>query len=74
MLMITEVAEAMEAVQKADIANLGEELADVVIRVMDFAFGWTLAHPDKPIDLQAEVMAKLERNRQRGYRHGGKRA
>lgn len=73
-LMDTETEEATQAVLKDDIPNLTEELADITIRVLDFAGAWNEAHPDKPIDLQAAVMAKLEHNRTRGYRHGGKRA
>lgn len=64
-LIHSEVSEALEALRKRDRANLEEELADVVIRCLDFAGG-------AGINLDGVVAAKLERNRGRGYRHGGK--
>lgn len=64
-LIHSEVSEALEAVRKGDRENFAEELADVLIRVLDCAGGLG-------IDLDAEVRAKLEKNRLRGYRHGGK--
>jgi len=64
-LIHSEVSEALEALRNCDRANMAEELADVVIRCLDFAGG-------AGIDLDAAVAAKLERNRGRGYRHGGK--
>lgn len=73
-LIDTETMELTEAIIKGDTANLSEELADIVIRVLDFAGAWNETHPDQPIDLEAAIQAKLERNRQRGYRHGGKLA
>lgn len=42
------------------------ELADVVIRIADMA--WLYG-----IDLEGAIKQKLEYNRTRGYRHGGKR-
>ena len=42
------------------------ELADVVIRCMDFADRYG-------IDLEAAIVEKLAYNETRGYRHGGKR-
>lgn len=73
-LIDTETAEASEAVINGDTANLAEELADIAIRVVDFAGAWNEAHPDKPIDLEAAILAKLAKNKARGYRHGGKLA
>ncbi|WP_374713789.1 MazG nucleotide pyrophosphohydrolase domain-containing protein [Symbiobacterium terraclitae] len=73
-LIDTETAEASEAVIKGDVANLAEELADITIRVLDFVGAWNDAHPDQPIDLEAAIRAKLDRNRARGWRHGGKLA
>lgn len=64
-LIHSEVSEALEAVRHEDRPNFEEELADVVIRVLDLAGGLG-------IDLDAAVAAKLARNRERGYRHGGK--
>jgi NTP pyrophosphatase (non-canonical NTP hydrolase) len=65
MLLVSEVAEAFEAHANGDRANFAEELADVQIRLLDTAFGLG-------IDLDAEVAKKLEKNRGRGFRHGGK--
>ena len=65
MLMVTEVAEAMEALRKCDRANFEEELADTLIRILDTSHGLG-------IDMDAVVAKKLAKNRTRGYRHGGK--
>lgn len=75
-LTVTELAEAMVAVTNRDKANFAEELADTVIRIGDILGGLN-ADPDHPfggIDLEATILAKNERNKRRGYRHGGKRA
>lgn len=64
-LLHSEVSEAYEAVRKADADNFAEELADVLIRLLD-----TAERAD--VDLGEEVGRKLTRNTQRGYRHGGK--
>jgi NTP pyrophosphatase (non-canonical NTP hydrolase) len=74
MLKVTEVVEGVEAIMADDVENLAEEIADEVIRSFDSVYAWNLAHPDKPIDLEAAILAKLEKNRSRGYRHGGKTA
>lgn len=66
MLITTEVAEAMEAFRKNDFANFQEELADIIIRTAGLANGLG-------IDLGAAVLAKMEKNRTREYKHGGKR-
>ncbi len=65
-LIHSEVSEALEAFRKNDSVNFAEELADVLIRVLDCC-------PGLGIDVDAAVQAKLEKNRTRGYRHGGKR-
>lgn len=65
-LIHSEVSEALEAFRNRDRVNFGEELADIVIRVLDCA-------PGLGVDIDAEVEAKLRKNRQRGFRHGGKR-
>ena len=83
-LIITEAAEAIEELRNGKPAHetyyavsenpsnwlrkpegVPSELADVVIRALDCAdlFG---------IDLQAIIREKIEYNRTRGYRHGGK--
>lgn len=67
-LLHSEVSEALEAHRKGDDDNLREELADVLIRLLDTWYrlgetGFTFAD---------EIINKIDRNRQRGYRHGGK--
>lgn len=77
MLIISEAAEAIEAVINGDKANFAEELvADIPLRIGDLvgSINDTQGHPMGPIDPEATILAKNERNRQRGYRHGGKRA
>lgn len=65
-LIHSEVSEALEGFRKNDRENFAEELADVLIRVLDCAGGLG-------IDLDREVQAKLAKNRTRGHKHGGKR-
>lgn len=67
MLIVTEVAEAAEAVRIGDIDNFGEEMADVIIRTLDtcHALG---------VDLDSAVLAKMEKNKLRPVMHGGKLA
>jgi len=65
-LIHSEVSEALEAFRKDDAANFREEMADTLIRVLDLSMGLG-------IDMDAEVSAKLAKNRTRGYRHGGNR-
>ena len=64
-LVHSEVSEALEAFRNRDRANFEEELADVLIRVLDLAIGLG-------IDMDEAVAAKLAKNRARGFRHGGK--
>ena len=66
MLIVSEVAEALEAFRKDDRENFEEELADVVIRTIGLAHGMG-------IDLKAAILAKVEKNRHREHKHGGKR-
>lgn len=63
MLISGEVAEAHEALRKKDYENFKEELADIVIRVFDLAGGLS-------IDLEAEIIKKMEKNKSRAYKHG----
>lgn len=63
MLIVTEAAEAMEAYRINNRANFNEEIADVLIRVLDLC-GWL------EIDIQLEVLAKMEKNFNRPYKHG----
>lgn len=65
-LIHSEVSEALEAYRKDDAANFLEELADIVIRVLDCSHGLEM-------DLAAAIQAKVEKNRHRAYKHGGKR-
>lgn len=64
-LIHSEVSEALEAYRAGDRGNFEEEMADVVIRVLDVTHGMG-------IDLGPAILAKLEKNRARGHRHGGK--
>ena len=66
MLIVSEAAEALEGFRHDDRANFDEEIADILIRVLDLAGGLG-------IDIDHEVGVKLEKNRHRGERHGGKR-
>ena len=65
-LIHSEVSEALEAFRRDDRDNFGEELADILIRVLDCA-------PGLGVDLDAAVAKKLEVNKTRGFHHGGKR-
>lgn len=62
-LVHSEVSEAAEAVRENDSEKFIEELADIVIRVMDIAGngGW---------DLGNVVVRKMEKNATREQRHG----
>lgn len=62
-LITSEVGEAVEAVRKGDIVDLGEELADIVIRCFDLAVG---LH----INIESEVVSKMEYNKTRPHMHG----
>lgn len=63
MLVVTELAEAMEAHRKQDEANFKEELADTFIRLFDLCGGYG-------IDVETEIMKKCEKNKTRPYKHG----
>lgn len=73
-LMHSELSEALEALRKGDpestkipgFSNLEEELADVVIRIMDYST-W------KGLRIGEAIDAKIEHNRTRPYMHGGKK-
>ncbi len=74
-LMHSELSEALEALREhnpaslkaAGFSSVEEELADVVIRIMDTAHarGW---------DVAGALEAKMAYNERRPYRHGGKEA
>jgi NTP pyrophosphatase (non-canonical NTP hydrolase) len=63
MLIVTELAEAMEGYRKKDDANFKEELADTFIRLFDLCGGLG-------IDIEAEIAQKSEKNKARPYKHG----
>lgn len=66
-LIVTEVAECMEAVRKDDTANELEELADIDVRLDDYKGGFDLAG----IAPHA-YREKMEKNLARDFRHGKK--
>lgn len=65
-LLHSEVSEALEAFRKQDYDNFIEELADIQIRLLDLVGGFT-------DEFELSVLAKMDKNRSRGYRHGGKK-
>lgn len=70
MLIVTEVGEAMEAFRDNNLDGdhgVGEELADVIIRIGDLA-----GHLD--LDLDAIVRRKLTKNKTRPVGHGRARS
>lgn len=75
MLIVTELAEAMEAYRDGNpesdkiegFSKVEEELADTIIRILDLAGGMGF-------DIQGALEAKMMYNETRPYRHGGKLA
>lgn len=73
-LMHSELSEALEAMRHdnppsdhiPDFTGIEEELADVVIRIMDYA-----AHDN--LRIAEAVVAKMQFNQDRPVKHGGKR-
>lgn len=65
MLIVSELSEALESLRENDTDNFKEELADVIIRTCDLAGGLN-------IDLEAEVIKKMDKNSKRLYKHGKK--
>ena len=65
-LIHSEVSEALEAFRRGDRDGFRLELADIAIRVMGLADGLEMP-------LAAAILEKIERNRGRPARHGGKR-
>ena len=65
MLIVTEVGEAAVATisDTPGDENLGEEIADIIIRCLDFAGA-------NNIDIGKEVTEKMEKNRSRQHMHG----
>ncbi|TCJ05064.1 MazG nucleotide pyrophosphohydrolase domain-containing protein [Cytobacillus praedii] len=64
-LIHSEVSEALEADRKGNQVNFAEELADTCIRIFDLC-------GLKGIDLEAAILTKMEYNKSRTYKHGGK--
>jgi len=72
-LIHSELSEALESLRHGNPASdhipefsgVEEELADVVIRIMDYAKARNLRIPEA-------IEAKIEFNSNRGYKHGGK--
>lgn len=72
-LMHSELSEALDYMRNGnppsdhipEYSGVEEELADVIIRIMDYA-------AEKGYDVGRALLAKIEYNAQREYRHGGK--
>jgi NTP pyrophosphatase (non-canonical NTP hydrolase) len=65
LLICSEVCEAQDALRNNDQANEAEEIADILIRTLDYA-AW------RGINLDREVWAKVGKNRDRPDLHGRK--
>ena len=63
MLIVTELAEAMEAHRIQDQVNFKEEIADAFIRLLDLCGGLE-------IDIEEEISKKSHKNKNRPYKHG----
>ena len=63
MLIVTELAEGMEAYRKQDDDNFREEIADTFIRLLDLCGGLG-------IDIEEEIAKKSEGNKGRPYKPG----
>jgi NTP pyrophosphatase (non-canonical NTP hydrolase) len=63
MLIVTELAEAMESYRRQEEDNFREELADTCIRLFDLCGG---LH----IDIAKEIEKKAFKNKTRPYKHG----
>jgi len=63
MLVVTELAEAMEGYRHQDDDNFREELADAFIRLLDLCGGLK-------IDIEEEIYKKSMANKKRPYKHG----
>lgn len=63
MLVVTELAEAAEAVRHSDQKNFEEEIADTFIRLLDIC-------GTCKIDIDKAIADKMEYNEGRPIRHG----
>lgn len=66
-LIHSEVSEALESFRKDDKENFKEELADIVIRVFDCVGGFD------NYNFTEEIIKKINKNRNRSFRHGNKK-
>ena len=72
-LMHSELSEALEAIRKdlvsdhiPEFSGVEEEMADVIIRIMDFS-------GLKKLRIGEAILAKMAYNETREYKHGGKK-
>lgn len=63
MLVVTELAEACEAVRHQNLENFREEIADTFIRLMDLV-------GTMDIDIAQDICKKMKYNETRPHRHG----
>lgn len=63
MLIVTELAEAMESYRVQNQENFKEEIADTFIRLLDLCGGLD-------IDIEVEIEKKSNKNKARPYKHG----
>jgi NTP pyrophosphatase (non-canonical NTP hydrolase) len=71
-LMHSELSETLEALRQPHMSEkiplyhaVEEELADVIIRIMDFAY-------QRNYNVPSAILAKIEYNKTRPVKHGGK--
>jgi NTP pyrophosphatase (non-canonical NTP hydrolase) len=64
-LMHSELSEALEAMRMRNFDGVTEELADVIIRIFDYA-------GQGKLPLANQILGKMEYNKTRPYKHGGK--
>lgn len=65
-LIHSEVSEAVQAYRNGEDEHIGEEFADIILRVLDYCSA-------KNINIEKELVKKYEFNLTRPYKHGGKR-
>lgn len=63
MLIVTEIAEAAEAVRHKDMLNFKEEMADTAIRLLDLCTAMDFS-------LMEEIHKKMDKNAERPHKHG----
>ena len=63
--MHSELSEALEVLRTTPkrLDRLAEELADCLIRILDYAEA-------KGLDMESALLKKMEKNEKRGHRHG----